>query len=325
MVYAIMSYNDGIKVQMNGAPYGINSSGINSDIESSSATRYNVSIDPNEQKRIIKDIEGLEKEESFAKRHPTLVKLLTIAAIVLVVGIIILSVMKVAKNIKQSKQEEKIQSKENDKKDWQDCKDKKAEIEKTPEAERTQEQKDQLALCNEKINKYEASYGSPAKLDDQLESLRNESVTATGSKSADTAIKAVGITATTLGAIGTAAGIGAAIYKNSKDSNSAEQLMDFNKDNLAETISVNRELQGIYNSGVKEIASENIDNKKNFVKESGNQYIKGVKAGKYQFNTRDVVGFGDDIPIRNVNEGRPDNSLDTIASVSTNVSQSNVL
>ena len=87
MVYAIMSYDDEIKHQINGALYGIRARGINSDIEASAATRYNVSLDPNEQKKIIKDIEGLEKEESFAKRHPTLVKLLTIAAIVLVVGI----------------------------------------------------------------------------------------------------------------------------------------------------------------------------------------------------------------------------------------------
>ena len=320
-----MSYNDEVKSQMHGAPYRINSSGINSDIESSSATRYSVSIDPSEQKRIIKDIEGLEKEESFAKRHPTLVKILTVAAIVLVVGILILSVMKVAKNIKQAKKEENIKSKENDKKDWQDCKDKKAEIEKISENDRTQEQKDQLAMYNEKINQYEATYGTQLKLDDQLNDLRGESVTATGSKSADTAINAIGVTATTLGAIGTVGGIAAAIYKNSKDSNSAEQLTEFNNENLSQAISDNKELQNIYSSGVKEIANANIDNKKNFVKESGNQYIKGVKAGKYQFNTRDIIGFGDDVITKNIeNKKTPENTLETITRASS-VTQTNNL
>ena len=70
--------------------------------EQAHANAYAPKIDAKAEKQKLKDIERLKEEESFAKRHPGLVKALIVAAVLLVVGIFILAAMSKVKSIKNT-------------------------------------------------------------------------------------------------------------------------------------------------------------------------------------------------------------------------------
>ena len=59
-------------------------------------------IDAKEQTKKVQDIEKLKKEESFAKRHPGVIKLLVAASVLLVVGILVLYALNSAKSASNS-------------------------------------------------------------------------------------------------------------------------------------------------------------------------------------------------------------------------------
>ena len=69
--------------------------------EQSHANAYAPKIDPNTETEKLKNTERLKEEESFAKRHPGLIKALIIASILLVVGILILAAMSKIKSIRE--------------------------------------------------------------------------------------------------------------------------------------------------------------------------------------------------------------------------------
>ena len=67
--------------------------------EQAHANAYAPKIDPNAEIEKVKETERLKEEESFAKRHPGLIKALIIASVLLVVGILILAAMSKVKSI----------------------------------------------------------------------------------------------------------------------------------------------------------------------------------------------------------------------------------
>lgn len=67
--------------------------------EQAHADAYAPKIDAKAEKDKLKDVERLKEEESFAKRHPGIVKALIIASVLLVVGILILAAVSKIKSV----------------------------------------------------------------------------------------------------------------------------------------------------------------------------------------------------------------------------------
>lgn len=89
-------------LDMNNEIYKQSFCGQSQVAEQAHANAYAPKIDAKEEKKKLKNIENLKEEESFAKRHPGLVKALIIASVLLVVGILILAAINKVKSIKET-------------------------------------------------------------------------------------------------------------------------------------------------------------------------------------------------------------------------------